>query len=52
MHILTDAGQAISIACPKDSIFAVQRHIEQMARDCPEITSWQTAAPTQRSVAP
>ncbi len=52
MHILTDAGQAISIACPKDSIFAVQRHIEQMARDCPEITSWQTAAPTQGSVAP
>lgn len=40
MHILTDTGNAITVACGGDSIFAVQRHIEQMGRECPEISSW------------
>ena len=40
MHVITDTGDAVAIACEKDSIFAVQRHIEQMGRECPEITSW------------
>lgn len=40
MHIVTDTGEAVAIVCPRDSIFAVQRHIEKIGRDCPEIASW------------
>ena len=40
MRVITDTGDAVAIECEKDSIFAVQRHIEQMGRECPEITSW------------
>ena len=42
MHILADTGQSIAVACDKDSIFAIQRHIEQMGRACPEISTWKT----------
>lgn len=40
MHILTDTAQTIAIVCPRDSIFAVQRHIEQIGEACPEIATW------------
>ena len=40
MHVITETGDAVAIECEKDSIFAVQRHIEQMGRECPEISSW------------
>jgi hypothetical protein len=40
MHIVPDAGQTIAIACEVDSISAVQRHIERMSRECPEIATW------------
>src|SRR5437879_3739357 len=40
MHIVTETGEAISIVCPRDSIFAVQRHIERIGHDCPQIASW------------
>jgi hypothetical protein len=43
MHIQTDTGRTICIACLRDSILAVQRHIEQMAQDCPEIATWKPA---------
>ena len=42
MHIFTDTGASIAIVCDKDSIFAVQRHIEQMGRECPEIATWKS----------
>jgi hypothetical protein len=42
MHIGTDTGQDIAVVCEKDSIFAIQRHIEQLGRECPEISTWQT----------
>ena len=42
MHIRTDTGQNIAVVCARDSIFAIQRHIEQMGRECPEISTWQT----------
>lgn len=42
MHIGTDTGQDIAVVCERDSIFAIQRHIEQMGRECPEILTWQT----------
>jgi hypothetical protein len=40
MHILTDTGKTIAIVCARDSIFAVQRHIERMGNACPEIATW------------
>jgi hypothetical protein len=42
MRILADTGQSIAVACDIDSIFAIQRHIEQMGRECPEISTWKT----------
>jgi hypothetical protein len=42
MHIGTDTGQDIAVVCERDSIFAIQRHIEQMGRECPEVLTWQT----------
>ena len=41
MQIATDAGERITVVCERDSIFAIQRHIEQIGRDCPEISTWQ-----------
>jgi hypothetical protein len=40
MRILTDTGKTVAIVCPRDSIFAIQKHIEQMAKACPEIVTW------------
>jgi len=40
MHIFTDTGETIAVACPSDSIFAVQRHIERLGNQCPEIATW------------
>ena len=40
MRILADTGKSITVVCGGDSIFAVQRHIEQMKQECPEISSW------------
>jgi hypothetical protein len=42
MHIGTDTGQDIAVVCERGSIFAIQQHIEQMGRECPEILTWQT----------
>jgi hypothetical protein len=42
MHILTDTGKAVTVVCDQDSIFSVQRHIEQMRRACPEISTWKS----------
>ncbi len=44
MHILSDTGEAISVTCPRNSIFAIQRHIEQLGARCPEIAGWGEAA--------
>lgn len=44
MHILTDTGKTISVVCERNSIFSVQRHIEKIGRDCPEIASWKPPA--------
>jgi len=40
MRILTDTGETIAVACPSDSIFTVQRHIEQLGHQCAEIATW------------
>ena len=40
MHLLTDTGKLIAIMCEKESLLAIQRHIEQMERACPEIATW------------
>jgi hypothetical protein len=47
MQVATVSGETIAIVCPRDSIFALQRHIEQIGQDCPEIASWgRNDAPT------
>jgi len=43
MHILTATSKTVAIVCNKDSIFSIQRHIEQIGRDCPEISNWKPA---------
>jgi hypothetical protein len=48
MHIRTDTGLNIEVVCPRDSIFAIQRHIEQMRRECPEISTWKTGMRADR----
>ncbi len=40
MHIVTDTGQSIAVVCPRDSIFAIQKHIAEMRDACPEIATW------------
>jgi len=52
MHIVTDTGERVTVVCEKDSIFAIQRHIEQIGRDCPEISTWQHSndAPTRDEI--
>jgi len=40
MHILTQTGETLAVACPKDSIFRVQHSIERLAQECPEIATW------------
>ena len=47
MHILTDSGETIAVACDKDSIFAVQRHIEEIGQACPEISTWKAVKKTE-----
>ena len=49
MHIITDTGALLAVVCDRDSIFAVQRHIEQMGRECPEIATWKSVEDGDRS---
>ena len=42
MHIVTDKGEKVGGICPRNSIFAVQRHIELLGSQCPEIAEWGT----------
>jgi len=44
LHIVSDDGEAIAVACPGDSIFALRQHIEQIGRQCPEIAGWAATA--------
>jgi hypothetical protein len=48
MRILTETGQSIAIVCPRDSIFAIQKHIGQMRDECPEIATWSEDYRVQR----
>ncbi len=43
MHILSDTGKTISVVCNNDSIFSIKRHIEQIGRLCPEISTWKVS---------
>ena len=40
IHIVSDRGETISVSCPANSIFTIQRHIEQLGHQCPEIAGW------------
>ena len=55
MHVRTDTGKTIAVVCPRDSIFAVQKHIEQMGQASPEIATWRDeghAGPRRGEVSP
>jgi hypothetical protein len=40
MHIVAESSESIAIVCPRDSILAIQEHIEKLAKECPEIATW------------
>jgi hypothetical protein len=40
MRIGTDAGDFVTIVCNSASIFAVKRHIDDLADACPEMAAW------------
>jgi len=40
MHIVTETGEALTVVCPRGSIFKVARQIARMGRECPEIATW------------
>lgn len=42
MRIRTHTGENITVECARDSIFAIQQHIERLRRQCPEISTWHT----------
>jgi hypothetical protein len=48
VHILSDTGKTIAVTDDRDSIFAIQQHIAQIAWDCPEILTWK-GVPNKRS---
>jgi hypothetical protein len=43
MLVMTSDGTTIAIECENDAIFAVQRNIEKIGLDCPEIMAWKSA---------
>jgi hypothetical protein len=43
LRVRTGTGKTIIVVCDKDSIFSIQRHIEQLGRECPEISTWTPA---------
>jgi hypothetical protein len=45
MHIVTQTGETVAVDCAKDSIFRVQRSIERMRRECPEVATWSGEPP-------
>jgi len=45
MHIVTQTGETVAVDCAKDSIFRVQRSIERMRRECPEVATWSDEPP-------
>lgn len=40
LHVLTGDGELIALACPGDSLIALQKHIEQLTQQCSEIAGW------------
>jgi hypothetical protein len=42
MLVVADDGTTIAIECENDTILKIQRHIAQIALECPEIALWKT----------
>jgi hypothetical protein len=40
MHIVTDRGQTLVVACQNESLFAMQRALQQFNQDIPDISEW------------
>ena len=45
MHIVTQTGETVAVDCARDSIFRVQRSIERMRLECPEVATWRDGPP-------
>jgi hypothetical protein len=40
MRIITGDGTTIAVECHNDAIFQIQRHIDHIAQECPEVMTW------------
>lgn len=40
MHIVTDRGQTLVVACESALLFAMQRELQQLNRSIPDISDW------------
>jgi hypothetical protein len=40
MLVVAHDGTTIAVECENNTIFRIQKHIAQIARDCPEIAMW------------
>jgi hypothetical protein len=40
MHIATPDGTRVTVVCNRDSILKIERHIRDLAAECPQIGTW------------
>lgn len=40
MHIATPDGKRVTVVCNRDSILKIERHIRDLAAECPQIGTW------------
>ena len=40
MHIATPDGTRVTVVCDRDSILKIERHIRDLAAECPQIGTW------------
>jgi hypothetical protein len=40
MHIATVDGKHVTVVCNRDSILKIERHIRDLAAECPQIGTW------------
>ena len=40
MHIATPDGSSVTVVCNRDSILKIERHIRDLAAECPQIGTW------------
>lgn len=40
MHIATPDGTRVTVVCNRDAILKIERHIRDLAAECPQIGTW------------